>query len=551
MATETDGSLLPRRRLRRRAAPRRARLQAGPQPRVERRSRTSRSRSRSSRSSPGCFTTYGRRGTTAARSRSRWGWPIICGLILIIAFCMSELVSRVPDRGRHLLVGVEARRQGLGLVHRLVQPHRPRRRHRVGRLRLGDVRERAARRSTASTSASSTSATTSTSCARRSCSSSLFLAIHALVNIYSSPLRRADQQHLRRLARARRRGDHRDPHLRPRRPRERGLRLHRAHQQLGLSTARSAACFWFYVLPLGFLLTMYTQTGYDASAHVSEETQGAALGAAQGRVAVGLLGRRSSAGSCCWRSRSRPPTSTRSTRPAGVARSSHLRRSRSTRWAAEARCSSSATIGQLFCGIACLTSALAHVLRVLARPRGPRAGGSGRASTTTACRRSPCSSWRFCGAASSRSPRWSATRTTAPVAFFAVVSIAVIGLYIAYVIPIYLRWRKGDAFEPGPWTLGKQVQVDEPGRGRLGRDHRDHLHPADRRRPACRGTTSSTGSPSTTRRSPSASCFAAVGLWWLRQRAEHVHRARSATSTMARRAGSTRRRARPAARRQS
>ncbi|HYN75514.1 MAG TPA: amino acid permease, partial [Candidatus Limnocylindria bacterium] len=33
--------------------------------------------------------------------------------------------------------------------------------------------------------------------------------------------------------------------------------------------------FWFYVLPLGFLLTQYTITGYDASAHLSEETNGA------------------------------------------------------------------------------------------------------------------------------------------------------------------------------------------------------------------------------------------------------------------------------------
>ncbi len=32
--------------------------------------------------------------------------------------------------------------------------------------------------------------------------------------------------------------------------------------------------YWFYVLPLGFLLTMYTITGYDASTHVSEETHG-------------------------------------------------------------------------------------------------------------------------------------------------------------------------------------------------------------------------------------------------------------------------------------
>ena len=36
------------------------------------------------------------------------------------------------------------------------------------------------------------------------------------------------------------------------------------------------------MLPIGFLLTMYTQTGYDASAHTAEETRGAAIAAAQG-----------------------------------------------------------------------------------------------------------------------------------------------------------------------------------------------------------------------------------------------------------------------------
>ena len=40
--------------------------------------------------------------------------------------------------------------------------------------------------------------------------------------------------------------------------------------------------YWFYVLPLGFLLTQYTITGFDACAHVSEETKGAALTAAKG-----------------------------------------------------------------------------------------------------------------------------------------------------------------------------------------------------------------------------------------------------------------------------
>ncbi|MBI1759546.1 MAG: amino acid permease [Actinobacteria bacterium] len=40
-------------------------------------------------------------------------------------------------------------------------------------------------------------------------------------------------------------------------------------------------------------------------------------------------------------------------------------------------------------------------------------------------------------------------------AYFAVTSIAVIGLYIAYVIPTFLRLRQGANFVPGPWNLGR------------------------------------------------------------------------------------------------
>jgi amino acid transporter len=39
-------------------------------------------------------------------------------------------------------------------------------------------------------------------------------------------------------------------------------------------------------------------------------------------------------------------------------------------------------------------------------------------------------------------------------AYLAVTSIAVIGLYIAYVAPVYLRLRNED-FRPGPWNLGR------------------------------------------------------------------------------------------------
>jgi amino acid transporter len=40
-------------------------------------------------------------------------------------------------------------------------------------------------------------------------------------------------------------------------------------------------------------------------------------------------------------------------------------------------------------------------------------------------------------------------------AYAAVTSIAVIGLYIAYVMPTYLRLRRGEAFQRGPWHLGR------------------------------------------------------------------------------------------------
>jgi amino acid transporter len=43
-------------------------------------------------------------------------------------------------------------------------------------------------------------------------------------------------------------------------------------------------------------------------------------------------------------------------------------------------------------------------------------------------------------------------------AFQAVVSITVIGLYVAYVIPIFLRWRIGDKFEVGPWNNGRKYK---------------------------------------------------------------------------------------------
>ncbi len=40
-------------------------------------------------------------------------------------------------------------------------------------------------------------------------------------------------------------------------------------------------------------------------------------------------------------------------------------------------------------------------------------------------------------------------------AYFAITSIAVIGLYVAYIAPVFLRLLAGDKFQAGPWTLGR------------------------------------------------------------------------------------------------
>jgi amino acid transporter len=49
-----------------------------------------------------------------------------------------------------------------------------------------------------------------------------------------------------------------------------------------------------------------------------------------------------------------------------------------------------------------------------------------------------------------------------PVAFYAVTSIAVIGLYLAFAIPIWLRWRHGDKFDVGSWNNGSKYKWMNP-----------------------------------------------------------------------------------------
>jgi len=118
------------------------------------------------------------------------------------------------------------------------------------------------------------------------------------------------------------------------------------------------------------------------------------------------------------------------------------------------------TIGQLFCGMACVTSASRMTFAFSRDGAIPghrfwrRLGANG---TPTYAVLFVC-----LFALIVTIPAYFPNSAGFPVAFFAVTSIAVIGLYIAYTIPVFLRWRKGDDFRPGPWTLGRHYRWLNP-----------------------------------------------------------------------------------------
>ena len=214
-----------------------------------------------------------------------------------------------------------------------------------------------------------------------------------------------------------------------------------------------SAFFWIYVLPLGFLLTMYTQTGYDASAHTAEETRGAAISAARGvwrsvffsaligwLVLLAFLFAANDVGAI--------------NDEAGF--SIGIFTSALDPWAAK-MVVLIATIGQLFCGMACLTSA-SRTWYAFARDRGIPGWPLWRRLNH---HRVPSYAVLAVAAAALiiTLPALGGNDDGAPFAFIAVVAITTVGLYIAYAIPIYLRLRAGDSFEPGPWTLGRKYRV--------------------------------------------------------------------------------------------
>jgi amino acid transporter len=214
----------------------------------------------------------------------------------------------------------------------------------------------------------------------------------------------------------------------------------------------SGAFYWLYVLPIGFILTMYTQTGYDASAHTAEETRGAAMGAARGvwrsvffsaiagwAVLLALLFAASNVPAITEKGGGSIP----------------IIETALTSAAAKAVlliC----TVGQLFCGAAGLTSC-SRTWYAFSRDKGMPGWWLFRRLNRE---RIPL----YAVLASSVAaliitiPAYFGNKVGFPWAYFAITGICTVGLYLAYIIPVYLRLRMGDRFQPGPWTLGRRYK---------------------------------------------------------------------------------------------
>jgi amino acid transporter len=204
---------------------------------------------------------------------------------------------------------------------------------------------------------------------------------------------------------------------------------------------------FLFIFLLGFLQAQYTYTGYDASAHMSEETREASKTAAKGVVnsvivsaiagyvlimaftfAIKDLGKVADSGSFA--------AITVLQQALGNGGAEFLL--------------FIAVVGQLFCGMSAITSA-SRMLYAFSRDRavpGHRLWSKlnhqhvpGNAIVLIAF-------LAFLLAV----PAWSGQTA---FAYVAVTSVATIGLYVAYIIPVYLRFRAGDSFETGPWNLGR------------------------------------------------------------------------------------------------
>ena len=388
----------------------------------------------------GCFTTFGQAWMNGGPIAISWGWPLISAFILIIGFCMSELVSAFPTAG--------------GIYYWASRLGRPVHGWFTGWLNLvGLVAVTASVDYGCATFASlvldAYSSWDSTNLYLTFLLFVIILALHVAINIWGHNIIDVLQNvsvwwHVF--------GASAVVLILVFVP-DKHQSLEFVFTQRFNNSGYSDNLYWFLVLPFGFLLTQYTITGFDACAHVSEETLGAAKSAARGlwqSIFYSAIG-----GWILLLAFLFAATDVDAITKAGGFSGAIFETALSPFFFKAVILIS--TIGQFFCGMSCVTS-MSRMTYAFSRDR---AVPGWRLWSKVDRNGTPVNA--IIGASVAGAvltlPALYKSPAGVPTAFYAVVSVAVIGLYLAFMIPIYLRLRAGDNFKPGPWTLGSKYKV--------------------------------------------------------------------------------------------
>jgi amino acid transporter len=392
----------------------------------------------------GCFTSFGLGWNNGGPAAIAWGWPLVSAFILIIGLCMSELVSAFPTSG--------------GIYWWAAKLGGPKAGFYTGWLNLiGLIAILASVSYGCATFLDLTLGTFSEgwlagySLTRTFVLFVIILAISALINIFSSHLLAVINNvsvwwHVAGAAAV-------------------ILILifipeqHASFSDVFAKTINNSGMFggstsgfgWLlFVLPISAILTQYTITGYDASAHLSEETKSAADGAAKGiwrSIFYSAIG-----GWILLLTFLFAVQDAEGVSAGGGAVVTIFTQAMDAKWVAIVLLIS--TAGQFFCTTACQTSA-SRMLFAFSRDR---AVPGHQLWSKLSAKRVPANGVIVTAvlAALITLPALvevDINGAPVPVAFFAVVSIGVVGLYLCFAVPIYLRWKAGDSFPIGRWNL--------------------------------------------------------------------------------------------------
>jgi amino acid transporter len=404
----------------------------------------------------GCFTSFALGWNNGGPAAIAWGWPILTVFILIIGMCMSELVSAYPTSG-----GIYWWASKLG---------GPRAGFYTGWLNLiglvaivASVAYGCATFLDAAIGYFSSSWAGGYSLTRVFIEFAIILALAAVINIFSSHLLAVLNNisvwwHVIGAAVIviilwffLQKGTHHASI---------GDVFGGTVNNTGLFHGHTSGLgFFLYLLPLSGILTQYTITGYDASAHLSEETQAASSGAAKGiwrSIFYSGIGGWILLLSFLFAVQDKDGVS-----KGGGSVFAIFGQALTPHVAGFVVVISAA--GQFFCTVACMTSTSRMFFAFSRDGAMPGAKHFAKLSPNRVPVNAVIASAII--AAILTLPALVTVDiggAPVPVAFFAVVSIGVIGLYLAFAIPIFLRWRHGEQFEVGGWNNGAKYRWMNP-----------------------------------------------------------------------------------------